>query len=112
MFVALHDQRNLAGFGNEYVNELCFLSGVLPTKPVADVKDIGHMISRGQTMIRANRERMQRTFTGDTRRSEHHWVFSRARQPCRRCGTTIRRGELGDAPTRMRNTFWCPSCQT
>ena len=112
VFLALHDQRNLAGFGNEYVNELCHLTGVLPTRSVADVQDIARMISRGQTMIRANRERTQRTFTGDTRKGEHHWVFSRARQPCRRCGTTILRGELGDAPTRLRNTFWCPSCQT
>ncbi len=112
VFVALHDQRNLAGFGNEYVNELCFLTGVLPSRPVAEVPDISRMISRGQTMIWANRERAQRTFTGDSRKSEHHWVFSRGGRPCRRCGTTILRGELGDAPTRLRNTFWCPSCQT
>lgn len=112
VFVALHNQRNLAGFGNEYVNEICFLSGLLPTRPVAEVADIRHVISRGQTMIMANRERAMRTFTGTTRRGQHHWVFARARQPCMRCGTTILRGELGDAPTRQRNTFWCPSCQT
>lgn len=111
VFVALHNQRNLAGFGNEYVNEICFLSGLLPTRPVADVKDIAHVISRGQTMIRANRERTIRTFTGIARNGQNEWVFGRAGRPCRRCGTTILRGELGDAPTRMRNTFWCPSCQ-
>ncbi|MEB0307639.1 Fpg/Nei family DNA glycosylase, partial [Cryobacterium sp. 10I1] len=38
--VALADQANLAGLGNEYVNELCFLRGVLPTRPVADVTDV------------------------------------------------------------------------
>ena len=32
--------------------------------------------------------------------------------PCRRCGTTVERGELGDDPIRQRNTFWCPRCQT
>jgi endonuclease-8 len=112
VFVALHDQRNLAGFGNEYVNELCFLSGVLPTRTVAEVEDIGSMIDRGRRMILANRERVARTFTGNTRTGEHHWVFARAGRPCRRCGRTILRGELGDSPTRMRNTFWCPHCQT
>ena len=111
VFLALHDQRNLAGFGNEYVNELCFLHGLLPTRPVGEVDDIAHVIDRGQRLITANRSR-QRVFTGTTRRGEHHFVFGRERQPCRRCGTTIRRGELGDDPVRMRNTFWCPNCQT
>jgi endonuclease-8 len=112
VFVALHDQRNLAGFGNEYVNEICFLAGLLPTRPVANIADIRRVIDRGRTMIRANRERPRRTFTGNTRKGQNEWVFARAGQPCMRCGTTILRGELGDAPTRMRNTFWCPSCQT
>jgi endonuclease-8 len=112
VFVALHEQRNLAGFGNEYVNEICFLAGLLPTRPVAEVADIRRVIDRGRTMIRANRERSRRTFTGNTRKGQNEWVFNRTGQPCMRCGTTILRGELGDVPTRLRNTFWCPSCQT
>ncbi len=112
VFLALHDQRNLAGFGNEYVNELCFLFGVLPTRAVADVPDPRRMITRGQTIIGANRERTIRTFTGVARSGQNEWVYGRGGHPCRRCGTTIKRGELGHAPTRMRNTFWCPCCQT
>ena len=111
VFLALHDQRNLAGFGNEYVNELCFLHGLLPTRPVGEVDDVGRVIERGQRLITANRSRVARVFTGKTRRGETHFVFGRDRQPCRRCGTAIRRSELGDDPTRMRNTFWCPHCQ-
>jgi endonuclease-8 len=111
VFLALHDQRNLAGFGNEYVNELCFLHGLLPTRPVAEIYDVARVIERGQRLIMANRSRVQRVFTGNTRRGEHHFVFGRDRQPCRRCGTPIHRGELGDDPTRMRNTFFCPHCQ-
>lgn len=111
VFLALHDQRNLAGFGNEYVNELCFLHGVLPTRAVGQVEDIGRVIDRGQRLITANRSRLERVFTGNTRRGEQHFVFGRDRRPCRRCGTTIQRGELGDDPIRMRNTFWCPNCQ-
>ena len=34
---ALLDQRNLAGLGNLWVNELCFLRGVSPWTPVAEV---------------------------------------------------------------------------
>src|SRR5690606_19442644 len=37
VFLALLDQRNLAGLGNVYVNELCFLRGVLPTTPIGEV---------------------------------------------------------------------------
>ena len=110
-FLALHDQRNIAGFGNEYVNELCFLHGLLPTRPVGQVDDIGHVIERGHRLITVNSSRVQRVFTGNTRRGEHHFVFGREGRPCRRCGTGIRRGELGDDPVRMRNTFWCPHCQ-
>ncbi|MGO2112101.1 MAG: DNA-formamidopyrimidine glycosylase family protein [Pseudoclavibacter sp.] len=36
---ALLDQRNLAGIGNEYVTELCFLRGVRPTATVAREPD-------------------------------------------------------------------------
>lgn len=112
VFLALHDQRNVAGFGNEYINELCFLHGLLPTRPVGEIDDVSHVIDRGQRLITANRVRIERVFTGNARRGLQHFVFGRDRQPCRRCGTAIRRGELGDDPTRMRNTFWCPRCQT
>ena len=36
------------------------------------------------------------------------WVYGRGRQPCRRCGTPIRRDARG-AATRV--TYWCPRCQ-
>ncbi|MGH3457932.1 DNA-formamidopyrimidine glycosylase family protein [Aeromicrobium sp.] len=112
VFLALHDQRNLAGFGNEYVTELCFLHGLLPTRPVGEITDVAHVIERGQRLIEANCERAARTFTGNTRARETHWVFDRDRRPCRRCGTTVQRGVLGDDPVRQRNTYWCPHCQT
>ena len=112
VFLALHDQRNLAGFGNEYVNEICFLHGLLPTRPVGEVPDVGHVIDRGRRLLSLNCDRVLRSFTGNTRTGEERWVFDRERRPCRRCGTMIRSGELGDDPLRMRNAFWCPHCQT
>ena len=112
VFLALHDQRNLAGFGNEYVNELCFLSGVLPTRPVGEIADLARIVDRGRRMIFANRDRRERTMTGETRPGRMHWVFSRAGKPCRRCGMPIRSGELGVKLTQQRITYWCPACQT
>ncbi|WP_217181135.1 DNA-formamidopyrimidine glycosylase family protein [Streptomyces sp. AC495_CC817] len=108
--VALLDQRNVAGFGNEYAAELLFLRGVLPTTPTPDV-DVPALLDLGARTIRANRDRPDRTFTGVNRPGRTTWVYGRAGRPCRRCGTPIRRGAQGADPTKERITFWCPSCQ-
>lgn len=108
--VALLDQRNVAGFGNEYAAELLFLRGVLPTTPTPEV-DVVALLALGVRTIRANRDRRHRTFTGVDRPGQGTWVYGRSGRPCRRCGTLIRRGELGADPTRERITFWCPVCQ-
>lgn len=108
--VALLDQRNVAGFGNEYAAELLFLRGILPTTPTREV-DVSALLDLGVRTIRANRDRRSRTFTGIDRPGQGTWVYGRAGRPCRRCGTLIRRGEQGADPTRERVTFWCPSCQ-
>lgn len=108
--VALLDQRNVAGFGNEYAAELLFLRGVLPTTPAPEV-DVPALLDLGVRTIRVNRDRRHRTFTGVDRPGQGTWVYGRAGKPCRRCGTLIQRGELGADPTRERIIFWCPVCQ-
>jgi len=108
--VALLDQRNVAGFGNEYAAELLFLRGILPTTPALDV-DVPALLDLGARTIRANRLRVNRTFTGVDRPGRSTWVYGRANRPCRRCGTRILRGTQGADPTRERITFWCPNCQ-
>lgn len=109
--VALQDQRNIAGFGNEYVNEILFVRGILPTTPATET-DAAAVVELGARMIRANRTRRSRTFTGDDRDGRRTWVYGRAGRPCRRCGTLVRKTELGADPTRERIVFWCPVCQT
>ena len=109
--VALLDQRNVAGFGNEYANEILFVRGVLPTTPAPEV-DVPALLDLGARMIRANRDRSGRTFTGDSRPGRSTWVYRREGRPCRRCGTLIRGGEMGADPTSERITFWCPRCQS
>ncbi|MEJ1088623.1 DNA-formamidopyrimidine glycosylase family protein [Microbacterium sp. Mu-80] len=108
--VALLDQRNVSGFGNEYAAELLFLRGILPETPAAEV-DVPALLNLGARTIRANRDRPDRTFTGQTGRGRTDWVYGRAQRPCRRCGTPIRTGSIGADPTRKRITFWCPICQ-
>lgn len=115
--VALLDQRNLAGIGNVYRNELCFLRGVLPTRPAGEVPDLPRMVGLAKRVLEANKNRVERTLTGDTRDGRQDWVYGRAGRPCRRCGTTIEGGELGDPVEAGRGstdrvTFWCPRCQS
>lgn len=109
--VALLDQRNVAGFGNEYANEILFLRGILPQRPATET-DAAAILDLGARTIRANRDRSGRTFTGDTRAGRSTWVYGREGRPCRRCGTLVRCGSLGASSTSERNIFWCPSCQT
>nr|WP_206686999.1 MULTISPECIES: DNA-formamidopyrimidine glycosylase family protein [Microbacterium] len=108
--VAVQDQRNLAGLGNEYANELLFVRGILPTTPASEVDAVA-LVDTASRMIGANRDRPQRTFTGDTRRGRQNWVYRRAGKPCLRCGTLIEGSQLGASPTAERIVFWCPTCQ-
>jgi endonuclease VIII len=108
--VALSEQRNLAGLGNVYVNELCFLRGILPTRAVANV-ELPPLVDLAGRIIRANRDRSARTTTGVDRRGERLWVYSRGGEPCRRCGTRIEHGRFGRNGLELRETWWCPNCQ-
>ncbi|WP_166996652.1 Fpg/Nei family DNA glycosylase [Paramicrobacterium fandaimingii] len=107
---ALLDQRTLAGLGNEYVNEICFLRGILPDTRVANT-DADALVALAHRLITANRDRVARTTTGDTRRGRQSWVYGRAGRPCMRCGSLIENRMLGE-PGRERTTFWCPRCQS
>ncbi|KZS64873.1 DNA glycosylase [Mycobacterium kansasii] len=106
---ALLDQRVLAGIGNVYCNELCFVSGHLPTAPVSAITDPRRLATRAREMLWANRLRWSRCTTGHTRAGRRLWVYGRAGEPCRRCGTCIEYLHAGGSAGRIR--FWCPTCQ-
>jgi endonuclease VIII len=108
--VALLDQRNVAGFGNVYANEMLFVRGIAPTRSAREV-DAAALIDLGARMIRANLPRAERTFTGEDRPGRRFWVYGRDGKPCRRCGTLVRAGALGASAISERNVFWCPRCQ-
>lgn len=103
---ALLDQRNLAGVGNLYKCEVLFLRGVSPWTPVGAVPDLAGTVALAQRLLAANRGRWTQSTTGSLHRGQTSYVYGRRAQPCRRCGTAIRKEELGD-----RVTYWCPVCQ-
>jgi endonuclease-8 len=97
---ALLDQRNVAGIGNIWRAEACFLAGIDPRRATAEVSD-----EQALAAVRAVRPRMLASAEGDW---PTPFVYKRAGRPCGRCGTTIESSRLGDD---NRAVYWCPGCQ-
>lgn len=107
---ALLDQKNLAGIGNLWAVETCYLRGHSPWTPVRDV-DLRAAVRLARRMMQHALDNPGQVTTGDTRRGRTHWVYGRAERPCRRCGTPVQfRDSVTGAPY-ARETWWCPSCQ-
>ncbi|MGW6376782.1 DNA-formamidopyrimidine glycosylase family protein [Rhodococcus sp. NPDC055112] len=110
--LALLDQRVMAGVGNVYRNELCFLRGVHPATPVAAAGEPEKWTELAHRLLVANRDRTVRVTTGDRRRGRTTWVYGRPGRPCLRCGTLVEAGTLADGTREgERQIFWCPRCQ-
>jgi endonuclease-8 len=98
---ALLDQRNVAGIGNMWKAEGCFLARISPWRRLDELSD-----AEALALVRELRPLMQAS--ADGRRVPRRWVYDRAGLPCRRCDTPIRARGQGDD---NRTTYWCPSCQ-
>ncbi|UQN30180.1 DNA-formamidopyrimidine glycosylase family protein [Brachybacterium kimchii] len=113
--LALLDQRNLAGIGNIYRCELCFLHRIHPSAPLREVADLPGMVDLAQRLLTVNTGRAVRMTTGGMMgRRGDLWVYGRAGEPCRRCGARIQRGELLEPEiegSEGRVIFVCPRCQ-
>ena len=110
---ALLDQRAVAGLGNVYRSELCFLERINPFTPVREVSDetLTRMLVRGAELTRAN-SRGGARITTSPGTPGNTYVYGRAGRPCRRCGTPITthvsKAPWSDTPRRV---YWCRSCQ-
>ena len=102
--IALLDQRVMAGVGNLYRAEVCFLLRVLPTAPVSAV-DPSRAVALSRKLLQANQWRPEQSTTGDLR--VQHYVFERTGKPCLRCGTRVRSDEIDG-----RFVYFCPKCQS
>ena len=114
-------QEVLAGVGNVFKSEICFVTGVSPFCKVAALSPatVAGLIAHAQKLVAANVLEDSGdaivTYGGRRRRTTHEsdpgaslWVYGRNGDPCRHCGEPVRRRIQGlDA----RVTFWCPSCQ-
>jgi endonuclease-8 len=114
----LMDQTIIAGVGNVYRNELLFRHGIDPYRPGRAIGEAE--FAEAWTDLVALMKVGVRSGKIITVRPEHDhgapsygtgrprtYVYRRAGDPCRVCGTPIRTAELVG-----RNLFWCPTCQT
>jgi endonuclease-8 len=114
----LMDQAVIAGIGNVYRNELLFRHGVDPYRPGTAVDeaefdalwtDLVELMAVGYRrgkihVVRPEHDRDAPSYAPGRPRT---YVYRRAGDPCRVCGTTVLTTVLEG-----RNVFWCPSCQT
>ncbi|EST38426.1 hypothetical protein N566_07505 [Streptomycetaceae bacterium MP113-05] len=107
---ALLDQRNLAGIGNVYRSELCFIARTPPWAPVRRGPDPHRLAEVAHRLLEANKTHAARSTTGERGRGRLLYVYGRMGEPCRRCGAAVRAGELGP-PEGRRLAYWCPRCQ-
>ncbi len=118
--VLLH-QEVIAGVGNVFKSEICFVTATNPFCKVSalDSERIATLIAVSRRLVKANVLEDSGdsivTYGGRKRRTTHEsdpaaslFVYGRRGEPCRKCGERIRRRIQGpDA----RVTFWCAQCQ-
>ncbi|MGK7958282.1 MAG: DNA-formamidopyrimidine glycosylase [Crocosphaera sp.] len=111
----LLDQAIVAGMGNIYADEALFRSGILPTTPgkqltPKQVKRLREVMIEVLTTAIEKGGTTFSDFRGVTGINGNYggvaWVYGRANQPCRVCGTIIERIKLGG-----RSSHFCPQCQ-
>lgn len=109
---ALLDQRNLAGVGTFWASEALFLQRQDPWRSVGELAEdeLAALVDRVHTLMVRSHALGMPSSTGHPRADRRAFVHGRARQPCRRCGTTIRVADLG-VGAHERVFFSCPSCQ-
>jgi formamidopyrimidine-DNA glycosylase len=111
----LMDQRRIAGLGNIYASEVLHRAGLDPRRHAGRLAlhEWEAVAAEVRTVLAEAIAGMGTTFStyrtvwGEPGQyGESLRVYDRANEPCRECGTPIRRIVQG-----QRSTFYCPSCQ-
>jgi endonuclease-8 len=118
---AILRQDVLAGVGNVFKSEICFILKLNPFRKVATLtkRQAKQIVATAQKLLAANvledSTDLIVTYSGKNRRTtsnatpgDNLWVYGRKGEPCRRCKTPIQRALQG---RNARSTYWCPHCQ-
>jgi len=107
---ALLDQRNVAGFGNVYANDLPFIGGLSPYQPVGTIGGLGELVAIGTALIRLNVANGAINTTGRKLGTGDHWVHGLGRGRCPVCGSVLSYRDADSTPW-QRSLTWCETCQ-
>ena len=111
----LMDGRRIVGVGNIYANESLFRAGIDPRTSAGrlSLERCARLAAAIKLTLRAAIRAggsTLRDFVGADGTAGYfqsrYWVYERAGQKCRRCGSAIRR-----IPQAGRSTYYCPTCQ-
>jgi formamidopyrimidine-DNA glycosylase len=111
----LMNSRLVVGVGNIYASEALFRARLRPRRPARSLsRDDCTRLARAVRAVLAQAIRAGGTTLRDYLRADGSpgyfrqrlYVYERAGQPCRRCGTAVRAITQG-----QRSTYYCPSCQ-
>ncbi|SNB48059.1 bifunctional DNA-formamidopyrimidine glycosylase/DNA-(apurinic or apyrimidinic site) lyase [Geobacter sp. DSM 9736] len=110
----LMDSHNVSGIGNMYASEALFLARIAPTRASGRLTE-----AECRVIVASIRETLQQALTTEEQAlsagagdevdpavAVSFNVYGRSGQPCRRCGTSIKRIRQGE-----RSTFYCEVCQ-
>ena len=109
------DSRIVVGVGNIYANEALFHAGIKPQLAAGKIS-----LPRCERLVNAIRATLNEAIRqgGSSLRDfvdtsgnpgyfqQNYWVYGRAGEPCRRCGSPIRQTRQG-----QRSSFYCGCCQ-
>lgn len=116
---AILDQALVAGLGNIYADEVCFLARVHPETRASDLsleklkELVGYMRPVLEKAIAARGATLKDGGYQDTFGQFGEFIpqiYGRKGDPCDNCGQTIERGTLG-AGKSARSYHFCPDCQ-
>ncbi len=111
----LIDQRRIAGVGNIYANEACFLARLDPRRPAATIRDaeVQRLHEAIQEVLRTALRQRGTSFSNyrDVAGAEGEFqnqlaVYGRTGEGCPVCDSRIARAVLAG-----RSAFFCPNCQ-
>lgn len=115
----LLDQKTVAGLGNIYADELCFLARVHPAIPAHQVpaQKLRILVSQMKPVLERAIDARGATLKDGgyqdlfgTSGKYFPLAYGRTGQPCQNCSTPIERGKLG-AGKSARSFHFCPKCQ-
>jgi formamidopyrimidine-DNA glycosylase len=111
----LMDQKVVVGVGNIYASEALFRAGISPRRAAGRLTRAEHdRLARAVKAVLGEAIRVGGTTLRDYVNADGQpgyfrqklYVYERAGEPCRTCGTPVRHCVQG-----ARSTYWCPACQ-